>query len=254
MAGAPKWWEEYPARLKTELDLLTEYGISFTRDEHALEFGVLRLHLFPVVGDQTLKLVATFPDSYPYFPFEVTAPDLSLPHHQHAGAKTLCLLPRATRWWHPATDTLADFIRDRLPLVLKLGSADADRNDTDAFQEERQAEPYSDYYAYEPNALLLADGEWQVPTLQRSGFLEIGVPSPPPGHQRAQILNGAVLAVQDESRKALVSASLAISGRHREKLHARWVRFDSPLPADLSAREIFQKACHADPKLGAPQV
>src|ERR1017187_1416695 len=98
------WWERFPERRASELKELERAGIPYDIDDAAEANGVLRLHLRPTLGDRPLRLTATFPDHYPYFPFIVEAPDLDLAHHQHPFAKTLCLLPRDTRWWHPASD------------------------------------------------------------------------------------------------------------------------------------------------------
>jgi len=65
-------------------------------------------------------MYAVFSDLYPYFRFEIYAETVSLAHHQNPIGKNLCLIGRETVNWR-ASDTLADFIRDRLPTVLAAG-------------------------------------------------------------------------------------------------------------------------------------
>lgn len=236
----PPWWVEYPDRLQAELDCLAHHGIRCERDEEAYARRVLRLRLFPVVDGTELLLVATFPDTYPYFSFQVSAPKLNLPYHQHARVKNLCLLPRDTRWWRPASDRLGDFIAERLPNVLEAGSTTEFPLAADA--EEHQAEPYSDYYLYQQGSMVLTDSAWRVPSSTTSGIIQIGVPPPAKGEYPPQILNGALLKVLDESEAVVAEASPELSKLYPHILKGRWVRLDSPIPADLAPEEIFQRA------------
>lgn len=242
------WWEEYPDRLASEFESLENHDISYSQDAEAFAQGILRLHLHFNLDGNPLHLIASFPDSYPYFPFEVAAPDLNLSHHQHARAKVLCLLPRSTQWWRPATDRLGDFIHERLPLVLQLGSADDEHFAANGGspQEERQAEPYSDYYSYEPDSLLFTDSGWDIPEDQNSGFLTIGVYPPPPSQHPPNLLNGALLEVQDENKRPIVKAPVELTSRYKAILQGRWVRCNEPLPANLSPEEIFRRARSTD--------
>src|SRR3712207_3876848 len=118
-----KWWERWPGRLEYELERLDALGIPYERDEEVFAEGALVLRLWPTVDGEKIFLVARFPDFYPYTRFEVEAPDLNLPHHQAPFGKNLCLIGLASENWR-AADTLADFIRDRLPNVLKAGRSE----------------------------------------------------------------------------------------------------------------------------------
>lgn len=139
------WWERFPGLLEYELDCLSRYGIEYEQSHEALAQGFIILNLRPEFDGEVIRLQARFPDFYPYLRFDVYAPDLNLPHHQNLNQKNLCLLGRDTYNWVPS-DTLADFIKNRIPQVLKAGSADSRQAIEDI--EERQAEPVSDYYPY----------------------------------------------------------------------------------------------------------
>src|SRR5215203_2732352 len=100
------WWERWPGRLEAELVALSDAGIVCKRDEEAYGAGILVLHLeFPADAGK-IALTATFPDLYPYFRFEVVAPELQLAHHQNPLSGGLCLLGREGGNWDP-TCTLA---------------------------------------------------------------------------------------------------------------------------------------------------
>ena len=92
------WWVHQPGRYEYELAQLDAAGIDYSIDEVARAEGILRLDLnIPSEEGQPLKLQATFPDLYPYFRFEIRAPEIDLPHHQNPFSKNLCLLGRSTR-------------------------------------------------------------------------------------------------------------------------------------------------------------
>src|SRR4051812_8959702 len=108
----------HPDRYEDELEQLRQAGIRFERDEAAFRAGQLQLTLYPTVQGEEVQLVATFPPLYPWFRFEIHAPSLQLPYHQHAITKTLCFLPRDTSYWNPGSDRLAAFLVERLRDVL----------------------------------------------------------------------------------------------------------------------------------------
>ena len=90
------WWDRYPERLEREYHDLREHDIGFKRDEEAFSVGVLRLELEFKLDGETLPLIVTHPDLYPYFSFQVSAPSLELEHHLNPLNKYLCLIGRDT--------------------------------------------------------------------------------------------------------------------------------------------------------------
>jgi len=140
MIGKP-WWDDFPSILARELSALDEADIEYKRDDEAFDKGILCLH---IEMEKTGKLRVVFPDLYPYFRFEVYAPELELAHHQNPFTKSLCMIGRSTENWHVG-DTLAAFLMERLPQVMLTGTSD---NVTDVEGiEAPQAEPFSDYYS-----------------------------------------------------------------------------------------------------------
>jgi hypothetical protein len=246
------WWERYPERYQSELGDLAAAGIRYEIDKEALAKGFLKLHVYPIERGDELHLVATFPDLYPFFKFEVDAPTLALPYHQHAASKTLCLLPRGTGWWRPGTDRLAQFLVERLPLVLS--SASATEASAFASGEEHQAEPFSDYYGYAPESYVLVDSSWHIPTSASEGTLEIGAESWPPNLESATpVLRFAVLEVLDRDNQVIAKASPVVSARYPRRLSTSWRRISSP-PAPASPDVLFNTIAMDDKAPRVPPV
>jgi molybdopterin/thiamine biosynthesis adenylyltransferase len=181
------WFETAPKRYKRELDALIERGIEPHIDSTALGQGILRLS-FTIQGDnpsfgltglvESIELSAVYPDSFPYFRPEVTAPGLALPRHQNPVGKNLCLLPRPAHHWLPEW-TLATFLELQLPKVLQKGAiVDLDQIALDL---DEQAEPASSYYA-DPRTAVLFDTSAIEEVVEQNeqirilGKMEVGLP------------------------------------------------------------------------------
>lgn len=258
----PRWWVRDPERLQRELDALAATGIGAERDEAAEAQGVLRLNLThpPVaaLGPDPLRLVAIFPDHYPYFPVHVEAPDLDLAHHQNPFGKNLCLLARSVSEWRSATDTLAGILTAQLPRLVTVVSTDD--ADTMAALEEHVPEPATWYYPYErTSAVLVAVGRdgaaARVPEPATHGSLVIGLEElPRPGVPGASaVLRGALLSVQDHEGRMLLEAPPALIERYapRQSVTAFWVRTDLAVvsaPNDTAAEAVYEAAEEADPR------
>ena len=207
-----RWWDRFPGRLEYELEALRELGVEPTMDEEQRARGRIVLSfLYPVDG-APVALRAVFPALYPFFRFELYAPDLALKHHQNPFEGNLCLIGGATANWLPR-DTLAGFLRTQLPQVLATGRSD----DAAAARgvEEPQAEPVTTYYTYEPRSLLLVDSSWRIPADAQTGTLTVGL-------EIARPLRGAVHRV--EYAGGHVSADEAIVARHEAAVSGRWFR------------------------------
>lgn len=239
------WWTRNPERLEFELQALRDAGIPFAPIPESIDQGIYKLRLFPTVDGKTIELVVVFPDLYPYFRFEVLAPDLALTHHQHAFAKTLCMIGRATDNWS-SEFLLADFIRDRLPLVL--AAAQTDDPVAAAQLEQVQGEPFSEYYSAKP-AMCLIDSSWQIPGSVRSGSLILGVHSLVRlAQDEPPCIQATVLEVRGEDGKLIVQAPeelRAAFGSRQAK--GRWSRADAPIPID-DAKALYTAARELDPK------
>ena len=237
------WWERWPERLECELGALDAAGIRYRIIEAARAAGYIRLELWPEVDGEPLRLIATFPDLYPYFRFEVAAPDLKLPHHQHPIGKNLCLIGRATRNWD-SDDTLAAYVRERVPLALHAGRT-ADPAAA-AGVEEPQAEPFSDYYPYLAGASVLVDSGWALDPAIPDGRLIVGIEG-----SASRLLRGVILEIRDAAGRLLVAADPALAARYRRRVPARWVRSPSPISAE-TIEQFLGDLAKRDGRLARP--
>jgi len=224
------WWEVWPGRLEHELAALEDAGIRYERDERALRRGKIVLRLKVPFGGAVLNTEARFPDVYPYTRFELFAPELNLPHHQNPISKSLCLIGRATRNWN-VDDTLAQFIKNRLPVVLKAATSD-DRSAV-ADIEEHQAEPFTDYYPYLPGALVLVDSKWHLDEAIDEGEIVIGMRGP-----LQKLMRGALIEIRDATEKPLVRADDAIRGLFTNVISGIWFRCKTP-PIGQSGKDVY---------------
>jgi hypothetical protein len=237
------WWERWPGRLETELAELRNAGIPFELEAEFLgQEQVIRIRVQVEVQGRQVDLVATYPDLYPFFRFEVQGPDLGLPHHQHPFGGNLCLIGRATENWHVG-DTLAAFLTDRLPRTIAAG-ATTDPDEVGGI-EEPQAEPFSDYYVYESGSLLIVDGSWSFGG--ERGPLLLGLERVQP----AALMRGAVLEVKDEGGVVLASAAPRLADRYPDRLPGRWIRRESPIRG-ASGPEFLQALIERHPELETP--
>jgi len=234
--------------LEYELVELDRLGVAYTVNQRAKADGLLRLELTWNVADfGAVDLVVTFPDLYPYFRPDVRAPDLSLAHHQNPFAKNLCLIGRSTANWD-TTDTLAALLTSKLATTISSGSADPPPGpEREMLDEERQAEPFSDYYTYAPGAIFLIDGSWTIPEVARSGTFALSVKGalrlgqPIPEH-----VIGTVTEVSDDAGNILArGASELTTLFSATTLSGRWTRLDAPVSKD-NAKDLWEAAAAVD--------
>ncbi len=237
---AERWWETPLGRerLAYELAELDRCNIRWERDEESFAAGIARLVLYHEFDAKTERLVVIFPDYYPFFRFEIEAPDRALEHHQHPFGKALCLMGRATDNWHTSY-TVAEIVTSQLPKTIAAGMSD-DRQAVTGL-EEHQAEPFSDYYDYRPS-MIQVDGAWHIPPSSHFGTLMIGLVSVSHGVAgQPPWMHGIVLEVRGESGAILAEAAPAVRERYgRVAFEGRWSRSEARLesnnPSDVFAR------------------
>lgn len=181
-----------------------------------------RIGLRYSLDGESIALEAVFPEAYPFFRFQVFAPDLNLAHHQNPFDKNLCLFGRSTDQWSKK-DTLVSVLTERLPLVLEAGAATS----TDAVEEieEQQAEPFSEYYPVAKDCILLVDGEWELPAPGQTGQLVLGFEREPPPLP----LRPYVLEMRGSSGRLLHAAVPAVQDRCTCRRTGHWLSLDQPI-------------------------
>lgn len=235
LAELKPWWERFPDRLQFELEGLNSAGIRYRRDEEAFSRGVLCLHLEMEMAGATLELTATFPDLYPYFRFELAAPELSLAYHQNPFGKNLCLIGRGTHNWHP-TYTLAGLVGSQLPRVLQTGRSE-DKEAAGEF-EQHQAEPFSDYLPYAPRSMIVL-GDTEIPQKFDCGTFELataGPQSPFPEY----LVRGAIVETRSRTGKLVGRTKHIRDAFPDQLLTGCWLRVrKESLPRDENTLRDF---------------
>lgn len=237
------WWEKYPDRLDFEILELKDAGILCELDKTALAEGAVVLHLVTEVeGYPGLKLRVVYPEFYPEFPFEIEAPDLNLAHHQNPFEKNLCFLDNPGENWAGAKDTVARFIQDRLPTVLRAANTDQKNS-----LESPRSEPFSNFISFDSGSMVFFDSSWVIPTEECGGRLIIGITEKP----NNGIFRGAVLEVHGRDGIVLATAANELSEIYKSRFTGRWVRFDKP-PVANDKVKIYEQAVSFDKRLGKP--
>jgi molybdopterin/thiamine biosynthesis adenylyltransferase len=248
------WWDRYPGRYQQEIDALNASGIPYAIDAEAKRKGFLRIDASPIVEGRTIHVVADYPELFPWFRFEVRAPEESLSHHQHPFGKNLCVFPRDTYYWRPGSDTLAGVLLEQLPAVLSSGAA----VEGDAAVEELQGEPFSDYYDYLASSIVLVDGSWRLADGTDCGTALVGVDRTDvtAGPDRVPVLRAAALEIRSDQGILLYDAGTTVKERFQTHRTARWSRLARP-PATNNFTAVFQVLAEADaraPILGKNKV
>ncbi len=220
------WWEVWPGRLEFELKCLDDAGIKYRLDEQARAQGIIKIFLQHRVNGKLLDLVAIFPDLYPYFRFEVQAPNILLPRHQAPGGKNLCLIGRSTANWR-GSDTLADSIQNQLPRVLKAARTPIS-SETEAM-EEHQGEPATDYYQYTNDLAILVDSAWCLDQQISRGRLTLDVKAKIQGHA-APRLQALVKLIADDGGARLAVADPDLAQGFQSEFPGRWLRLNKRPP------------------------
>lgn len=230
---ATPWWVDRPGTLHEELTALKRAGIKYRVRDDLKAKGVLQLDATIDVDGELIDVEVVYPDSYPFFRFEVYAPKLELPRHQNPFLKNLCLIGRSTDNWD--TDaTAAEFLIDQLPKVLVAGRAPIGKSPV---PEVPQGEPLSAYYGGQDGAIFLIDSAWSVPTGHDRGWLKIALDGSAVGTISgmgidAPVVRGVVSEVQAYDHSVLSEADPALLAIVHDVhwVRGRWVRIDPPPP------------------------
>jgi len=231
------WWERWTGRLEREFGELVAAGIRFTEIPGSRDAGVVELELwFTPPGGDEIHLRATYPDAFPYTRPEVAAVDLTLGRHQHPFVKNLCLLPRGTENWDIDT-TLARYVTERVPAVLAAVEA-TESGLPSPVPEQRQGEPFSEYYRTEDDAIVLIDSAWAIDPAVRSGTIRLAI------DERSGPLRAAVEHVLGPGREVLAAADPAMLRAIPNQRHQnfRWVRLDPPPQSPDGSLAAFDSA------------
>ena len=110
------WFERYPRRLEEELSALDNAGYKYAIDADERSNGRLVLRVSYPLGNAEHELIARFPDTYPYFPFEIESSTFPGGRHQDPYSGLLCVLKDPHQNWR-TDDTLAGFLGTQVAAI-----------------------------------------------------------------------------------------------------------------------------------------
>lgn len=237
------WWDRWAGRLEYELDTLEAAGYRLLSEDRSTGLAVLEV-LAPAekTGIGEVPLTVTFPDGYPHTAPRVTAPDLSMAHHQDPFGGTLCLIGRETKYW-TSTDTVAALLEAQLAKAIAAGRAAPGT----AVDELDQAEPFASYYPYLPAVEFLLAGAVDGVATGRSGRAEFLVSGPFPPPPQGPRFIGLVEEMRDGARvlHRRPDAVAGLFGTGGTRVVGRWVMLDAPVRSGDPA-ELWRAAAAAD--------
>ncbi len=214
------WWRRWPERLEWEEAELAAEGIAFRRHKPMVGDAV-RYDLEYGLDGVTYEMMASFPDTYPYFrPIVVAATDFRF--HQNVVGKELCLLARDPVLW-TVDDSLASLIVHQLPKIVRANAAD---DEGASAVEEHVPEPVGETYPYTRPDVVFIDSDWHIPAEVDHGTLALALARPP------FPLRAAVQAVLSADRRELATWDARLAPAFQGgRLEARWVRLADPIVA-----------------------
>lgn len=235
------WYDEYPKRLQFEIDELEKAGFAVVIDPERRVAGQLVLTVIYGLADAEHPLTVVFPSNYPYFAFQVFAPTLALAKHQDPISKLLCFVAHIDSEWNMAADTVAKYLLEQLPEVLK-----ADKGDP-SVAEAREGAPITGFLNYMTNSLVVTS-DWTLPPENGRGKLVIGVEN---DVDLNKLFRCAILEVRDMNGDVLGQSDLSIQARYPSRFHARWVRLSGP-PKSTEPLRVLDEAINIWPELLKP--
>lgn len=234
------WFERFPERLVYELQALREKGFTPNIDEVARTRGQLVLSIPCPINGAEHVLRVQFPRTYPYFPFQVFAPSLSLGRHQHPYSKALCFIARIETEWR-TDDTVAMYLVEKLPEILKA-------NDSEGpfAGEGREGAPVTLYLPFDLESVVLV-GDWTIPSSAAKGTLLLGVER----NLQHGNLRAAVREVKDERGSVLGKLEKRVLECFDKELVGRWVRLPAR-PQSSDPNSILSDVAQVWPAVRTP--
>jgi molybdopterin/thiamine biosynthesis adenylyltransferase len=235
------WFEQYPERLEHELQALRDGGFMPQIDEAARAQGAIALTIKCSINDTEHTLQVRFPPGYPFFPFQVFAPSLSLARHQDPYSKALCFIARIETEWR-VDDTVAKYLHEKLPEILKANQSEG------PFEGERQeGAPVTPYFNYQPDSVVLI-GDWELGPELTHGRMRLFTDRSETAHV---LLRGAVKQITDQNGNMVGELDARICGPFKRATTARWIRLQTR-PKSNNPVELMKEAELVWPALGTP--
>lgn len=237
------WFEHLAYRYQVEIAALNLSGLAYqeTKSDGQLVIRVTYPH-----GDTEYELIATYPPSYPYFPFSLRSPNLPIGRHLGSNLQDICVLGDVQNKWDSGADTLAGIIRSQIPLVLN----DHDLNSGGDLNAKEALRP-SGFAHYLPDTRVFL-GDWSLPPDSTHGTMKLALEADRPP---AAPLRGAVIKCEDHTGRPIAAISYGLldalyAGNSCQKLDAKWVFLPQ---APVTPDEATQAVTKVIPSLKIPR-
>lgn len=237
------WTQRYPKRLQDELQALKGAGYEFELNEDERKAGRIIITVKYPLNDEVHDLIVVFPESYPYFPFEITSPTFPSGRHKDPYTGSLCLLKDPQKTWCVG-DTLAGLLSTQVAKIAEVHHTPEKAADLEA----HEATQITGQLPYQPGTVVFT-GDWQIKQECSNGYISIGLEN---NTDPNIALRGAVLEVRDKNKAHLASLDDALLSRYKNIIVGRWVRLPSA-PASSDPDAILKEAILKWPDLKHPK-
>ncbi|MDK8465476.1 ThiF family adenylyltransferase [Marinobacter sp. SS13-12] len=225
------WWQNYPQEFEAELDALRASDFQWEIRKDDQEQGRLVIDLQVTHEGVAFELTAEYPDSYPYFPPQVTVKNHFFTRHQHPWNRNLCLLERENEDWRPGVDRLATLVEDQFPQIYVTNQKNGNP-DLQAEIEDHIGEPFSAFLQSHPHSSIVVPDSSPSPTISH-GYLKLKKRKlPEEVDNPAVVVNGAIEEIQDSEGKPIL-AGVSSPPVFTDSDKAFWMRL--PGPPDVAA-------------------
>lgn len=236
------WFEDDPGRLTKELCALEAAGLSFVLSDAARQQrGVIEIEVTLDLEGAPQRMVATYPDEFPYFKPFVQGPDVGYTHHFNPATGEYCLLEAGRGVWVPS-DTLAWLLTEQLRHVAAVNAPTVAQAAVTGL-EVVQAEPFSCYLSPgDPAEHVIVDGALERHGVT-SGWARLLYTSSEP-------LRGHVIELLADDKSTL-SGPVRAPASVEQGLGAvciPWVQLSEP-PRGTDAEVWWAAAAEVDPTL-----
>lgn len=245
------WWDRYPEAYERELEALDASGYEWAKDEEAFEGGRLILCVRVQLEGESLRLTARYPDTFPYFPPDVTYEGKQLSRHHHPVQKNLCLLANEGDDWIPEKDTLAGLLDIQLPKILSVNQPGASEEFV-SDNEDHLGEPLTAFLHYYPYSAIVVPDE-TPPHEAESGKIEIKLYAPISrnhGNNQPIPVRGIISSISDQTGYELFKTEV-MPANLNTSISGYWIRLPERPPLESAydlRRNLFKLFAESNKK------
>jgi len=237
------WFNTQPSLLQGELDRLVGIGASFEIDENEKAKGYLVVHVHYPIEDEVLDLICRYPDSYPYFPFEIKCENFPEGRHLEPAGKSLCLFADKHNSWDISNDTLAGIIENQVKEIYYIHKSpdtlSKHENEIEGYQPSGQLQT-------ESNSVIITVNEKTPISNSGRGELKINDIK-----KYNEAIKGCFNIAYENNNDISFTSRSNYHQRLPKKVSIRWVKLNEPIQS-TNARQILDQVISGYPAMQTP--